>query len=138
MERVAVLVATVVVMFAAQQTAPKAKPKASDHTSPKRDPEDRWICRMGSYHDCHCQAMMAEAQERGIKQCRDASSNDEEYARCVSKLPSNCAVIQGPDEQHPEHSCKRNCKAIAGCQCEDGPVCKGPIVYQPPQGDEDQ
>jgi len=126
-------------ILAAQQSTPKPKKPANtpQQQAPARDPEDRWMCRFGSPHDCHCQAMMAEAQEAGVKHCADTSKTHQEYVACLSKLPSNCDVIQKPDEKHPEHTCRRNCKAIAGCQCDDGPVCRGPQVWHPPQSDDD-
>ena len=135
--KVSTILAGLAVILAAQQSSPKPKkPAKAALQAPAHDPEDRWICRIGSAHDCHCPAMMAEAQEAGVKHCTDTSKTREEYVACLRKLPSNCDVIQKPDDNHPEHSCRRNCKAIAGCQCDDGPVCRGPQVWHPPQSDE--
>jgi hypothetical protein len=125
------------VILGAQQSSPEPKKAArAAHQAPAHDPEDRWICRIGSAHDCHCPAMMAEAQEAGVKHCADTRETRDEYVACLGKLPSNCDVIQKPDDNHPEHSCRRNCKAIAGCQCDDGPVCRRPQVWHPPQAAE--
>lgn len=129
MKRLIFAIACCAALFAQHSTKPKPAPKAQIE-KPRHDPEDRWICRLGSYHDCHCPAMMAEAQEDGVKHCADTSTTREAYIKCLSTLPSNCDTIQKADTKHPEHSCKRTCKAIAGCQCDDGPVCKGPLVYQ--------
>jgi hypothetical protein len=125
------------VILAAQQSGPKPKtPVKTEQQPPARDPEDRWVCRIGSPHDCHCPAMMAEEQDAAVKHCGDTSKTHEEYVACLGKVPSNCDVIQKPDEKHPEHSCRRNCKAIAGCQCDDGPICRGPQVWHPPDSDD--
>lgn len=99
-----------------KKAAPKAQKKAAP-ARPEPDPEDRWICRIGSYHDCHCPAMVAEQQE--------------EAYRNGTQPKGGCDIIQQADTKHPEHTCKRTCKAIAGCQCWDGPVCRGPVVYNP-------
>jgi hypothetical protein len=135
--KVFTILAGLAVILAAQQSNPKPKkPAKAAQQAPARDPEERWICRIGSAHNCHCPAMMSEVQEAGVKHCADTSKTHAEYVACLGKSPSNCDVIQKPDENHPEHSCRRNCKAIAGCQCDDGPVCRGPQVWHPPQSDE--
>jgi len=136
--RVLTILIGLAVILAAQQSSPKPKKPANapQQQAPARDPEDRWVCRIGSPHDCHCPAMMAEAQEAGVNHCAETSKTRQEYMACLGKLPSNCEVIQKADEKHPEHTCRRNCKAIAGCQCDDGPICRGPQVWHPPQSDD--
>ena len=110
--------------------AQKPKPRTPD-------PEDRWICRIGSYHNCHCPKMVSEAAEVGSKKCEDTSLTREAYIKCLAALPTSCDVIQVADAAHPDHSCKRTCKKMAGCQCnDDGPKCEGPPLTQPSDEDD--
>lgn len=128
MRRIAILIyASFAVLLCAQ---PKPKPQKHKVEKHQPDPEDRWICRIGSYHDCSCLAMVAEANEAWIAKC----STEKDYAACMAKKPANCDVIQTADAKHPAHSCKRTCKTMAGCQCDDGPVCKGPIIHSSSDG----
>lgn len=103
----------------------KAKPKRNTQD----DIEAQWMCKIGSFHDCRCPAMMAELQEEGVKHCADTSPTHKDYVACLSKLPSNCEIIQKPDQKHPEHTCKRSCRK-ARCQCDDGPPCVGPSLTE--------
>jgi len=108
------------------------KPKPKSAAQPQPDPEARWVCHIGSYHDCHCPAMVAETQENGVKHCEETTANAKAYNECLSKLPSNCDIIQQPDKEHPEHTCKRTC-SHARCQCWDGPACAGPSLTEQQQ-----
>ena len=126
-----------VALFAQSGSKSAKKKEPTKQSQPARDPEDRWICRIGSYHDCHCPAMWAEQEDAAIKKCADSSSTHEAYVACLSKVPSHCEMIQVADTAHPEHTCKRTCKAMAGCQCDDAPVCKGPTLQQYGASDED-
>src|ERR1700676_2055029 len=110
MKRYFLLLAIVCLAFAADSKKKKA---------PEVDPEDRWICRIGSFHNCHCPRMVAQAADAGSKKCADTSLTHEAYVKCLAALPTSCDVIQKADEKHPERSCKRTCKKIAGCQCND-------------------
>lgn len=126
------------IILAADKPKPKKPARIEKH---QPDPEDRWICRIGSYHNCHCPAMVAAAAEAGSKHCADTSLTHEAYIKCLGELPTSCDVIQKLDDKHPENSCKRTCKTMAGCQCnDDGPKCEGPIVWHQLEydGSEDQ
>lgn len=101
------------------------KPTAAPYTEKKEDPEARYICRIGSYHNCECMAMVAEVHEEAYRNCQLTSKSDKEYGECVKKVPQSCQIIQQQDNKHPAHSCRRTCKT-ARCSCDDGPVCNGP------------
>jgi len=120
MKRLTLVISIALVAFARQ---PKSKAK------PAPDPEARWMCRIGSYHNCHCPAMIAEEHEAGVQQCARTTQSEKEYIACLSRLPGNCEIIQKADSKHPEHTCKRSC-SHAKCQCWDGPPCEGPSLTE--------
>lgn len=122
-----IYLATLALSLCALMTAQKASKRKPQ---PQPDPEARWMCHIGSYHECHCPAMVAEEQEKAVEQCANTTKTRAEYLACVSKAPSECEIIQKPDTVHPEHTCKRSC-THAKCQCWDGPPCAGPTVYTP-------
>ena len=118
------LLASITLLALAEQH--KTKPKAA---VPPPDPEARWMCHIGSYHDCHCPAMVAEQQAASVEQCAKTTQSQKDYNACVAKLPSNCEIIQKADTAHAAHTCKRTC-THAKCQCWDGPACSGPSLRE--------
>jgi hypothetical protein len=101
----------------------------------KEDPDERWACKMGSYHHCHCPAMVARVEEEQRRNCYQEPTQKQVDA-CLVKVPDNCAIIQKPDDKDPRNTCKRSCSK-ARCRCWDGPACfGGEIVDRPIVRDE--
>lgn len=88
-----------------------------------KSPEERgaWACRTGTWHNCKCPAMVAEAYEEATRAC-ELEGNKQ---ACEDRKRGPCEVIQKPDTKHPEHTCGRSCTK-AKCACHDGPMCEGP------------
>jgi hypothetical protein len=100
------------------------KPKA-----PAADPDERWACKIGSYHQCHCPRMVVRVEEEGRQHCYALGSRSAIDA-CLAKIPDNCEIIQHADTKEPHNTCKRSCSR-ARCRCWDGPACFGPELPHP-------
>lgn len=115
-----ILILLIIALSVAGQT-----PKTKGAPKKEPDPEARYICRIGSYHNCQCPNMIAEVEEDAFRNCQLNSKSDKEYKECARKVPNSCEIIQKEDSKHPQHSCKRTCKK-ATCQCADTVPCTGP------------
>ena len=137
MKRFILLIAAAIALLGQTAPAPKKAParkQAQKNAQP--DPEDRWICRIGSYHDCHCPMMMAQAEKDWVAHCKTLGPG---YEDCMAHQPSSCDAIQKPSVAHPEWNCRRTCKKMAGCACDEAPICYGPVLPVPPSDNpEDQ
>lgn len=132
-------------LLAADKEVGKSKPKVgkSRQTQTKGsantpDPEDQWMCRIGSYHGCSCPAMVSEHWEEVNNKCSIVMQTGDKFAyrKCLQENEMNpCAIIQKADTQHPAHTCKRTCSR-SRCLCNDGPKCFGPSLLE--EGNEDR
>ena len=126
MKRLILILLTSLVLVGQTTKAPpkhKAEPKQEQ---PTPDPEAKWMCHIGSYHNCQCPAMVAERQDAHVAYCQ----TQKDYDKCIAEMPAVCDIIKDIDPKHPEHNCKRNCTKPK-CQCWDGPPCEAPAVPQP-------
>ena len=134
MKRSLLLIAAALALFGQSAPPPKKTPapKQAQKRQPEPDPEDRWICRIGSDHDCHCPMMMAQAEKDWVAHCKTLGPG---YDDCMAHQPSSCDAIQKPSTAHPEWNCKRTCKKMAGCACDEAPICFGPVLPAPDTDD---
>jgi hypothetical protein len=93
------------------------------------DPDEHWACKLGSYHNCKCPAMVAEVVEAHIDHCKVDTKNQKDYEACMNATPDECTIVQKPDSKHEDHTCKRSCTK-ARCRCHDGPACFGPSLFE--------
>jgi hypothetical protein len=132
MKRLLLLAAIAALAFAQKPKPPSAE---EQYRKNMEEMDERWACRIGSSHHCHCPRMVARVEEEGRQRCYKEGTK-KQIDECLAKVPDNCTIIQQPDTKEPANTCKRSCSR-ARCRCWDGPACYGPQLPQPtePPGD---